>query len=64
MKRFLIIGSLVITLANIGAGIAYACECYEGGLLACKGNKECYRDANDKCHCSDYDQSDPIEVLE
>lgn len=53
MKRLLIIASLVVTLCNVGAGLVYACECYENGVLACKGNDHCYHDAGGKCHCKD-----------
>lgn len=56
MKRLLIIVGLLLTLCNVvGMGVAYACKCYEGGVLACEGNKECYHDANGKCHCTDYE---------
>lgn len=54
MKRFLIIASLVLTLANVGAGIAYACECKQNGEVKCTGNKECWEDIFGKCHCTDY----------
>jgi hypothetical protein len=54
MKRFLIIASLVLTLANVGAGVVYACTCNENGQQVCSGNKECYHDENGRCHCSDY----------
>ena len=55
MKRFLIIASLVLTLCNVGAGVAYACSCYENGVLACKtdGPGHCYKDAGGRCHCKD-----------
>jgi len=54
MKRFLIITCLVLTLANIGGGIAYACECLINGVVDCRGNKECWKDDAGKCHCTDY----------
>ena len=53
MKRFLMIASLLITLANVGAGVVYACKCYENGEVACEGNDHCYHDAGGKCHCKD-----------
>ena len=41
MKRFLMIAGLLITISNIGAGIAYACSCFENGQKACEttGNR-------------------------
>lgn len=55
MKRILMTAGLLITLLNVGAGIAYACKCYEGGVLACEtsGSGVCYHDAGGKCHCED-----------
>lgn len=55
MKRILITAGLLISLCNVGAGIAYACSCFEHGEKACEtsGTGTCYRDANDKCHCDD-----------
>ncbi len=55
MKRILMTAGLLITLCNVGAGIAYACSCYENGVLACRtdGTGVCYHDANGKCHCED-----------
>lgn len=55
MKRLLMIAGLVLTLCNVGAGIAYACSCFEGGEKACetKGTGVCYRDAGGHCHCED-----------
>jgi hypothetical protein len=55
MKRFLMIAGLVLTLSNVGAGIAYACSCFENGLKACEtsGTGTCYHDANGRCHCDD-----------
>jgi hypothetical protein len=55
MKRILMTACLVLTLCNVAAGIAYACECYEGGVLACKtsGTGVCYHDSGGKCHCED-----------
>lgn len=54
MKRFLIIASLVLTLANVGAGVVYACTCFEHGQQVCSGNKECWHDAAGECHCTDW----------
>ena len=55
MKRFLMIAGLLITVSNIGAGIAYACSCFENGQKACEttGTGTCYRDAGGRCHCVD-----------
>ena len=55
MKRFLMIAGLLITISNIGAGIAYACSCFENGQKACEttGTGNCYRDAGGRCHCVD-----------
>jgi hypothetical protein len=55
MKRLLMIAGLVITLCNVGAGIAYACSCYENGQIACStdGPGHCYKDAGGRCHCKD-----------
>lgn len=55
MKRLLMIAGLVITLCNVGAGIAYACTCYENGEKACEtsGAGHCYKDAGGRCHCVD-----------
>lgn len=55
MKRFLMITGLLITLCNVGVGIAYACSCYENGVKACEttGTGVCYHDANGRCHCED-----------
>jgi len=55
MKRLLMIAGLVITLCNVGAGIAYACSCYENGQIACStdGAGHCYKDAGGRCHCKD-----------
>lgn len=53
MKRFLMIASLLITLCNVGAGVVYACKCYENGVVVCEGNDHCYQDAGGKCHCRD-----------
>ena len=55
IKRLLMIAGLVITLCNVGAGIAYACTCYENGQPACStdGPGNCYKDAGGRCHCKD-----------
>lgn len=55
MKRLLMTAGLLITLCNVGAGIAYACKCYEDGKLACEttGTGICWRDDNGRCHCED-----------
>ena len=55
MKRLLMIAGLVITLCNIGAGVAFACTCYEDGKKACSssGPGHCYKDAEGRCHCTD-----------
>lgn len=56
MKRFLTIAALLITLTNVGAGLAYACECFENGVKICTGNDHCYQDAGGKCHCKDAEE--------
>lgn len=54
MKRFLMIASLLITLGNVGAGVVYACKCYENEKIVCEtDNGHCYQDAGGKCHCKD-----------
>lgn len=55
MKRLLMTAGLLITLCNVGAGIAYACSCYENGQIACStsGPGHCYKDAGGRCHCKD-----------
>ena len=55
MKRLLMTAGLLITLCNVGAGIAYACKCYEDGKIACEttGTGVCWRDDNGRCHCED-----------
>ncbi len=60
MKRLAMIAALVITLCNVGAGVVYACTCYENGQKVCEGNDHCYQDAGGKCHCKDR----PAEELE
>lgn len=60
MRRFLMIATLLITLCNVGAVVAYACKCYEKGdpNPACEtsGSGHCYRDAGGKCHCVDAEE--------
>ena len=56
MKKILLIAGLLITLGNVGAGVVYACKCYERGDLICEG-KFCWYDNG--CFCSD----DEIEVM-
>jgi hypothetical protein len=46
------IAALLITLCNVGAGVVYACKCYEAGGAWCEGNF-CWADAFGRCHCSD-----------
>ena len=53
MKRLSMIAALVITLCNVGAGVVYACSCYENSQKVCEGNDHCYQDAGGKCHCKD-----------
>ena len=70
MKRILMTAGLLITLCNVTMGVAYACKCYENGVIACEGTDECWRDANDKCHCTDVIiipigpvKGDPVRVI-
>ena len=60
MKRLLMIAGLVITLCNVGVGIAYACSCWENGSKACEtsGPGHCYKDAGGRCHCVDQPADD------
>jgi hypothetical protein len=55
MKRFLMIAGLVLTLSNVGLGIAYACTCDDvfGGCSASGEGATCGHDANGLCQCKD-----------
>ena len=53
MKRLFMITALVITLCNVGAGVVYACSCFENEKKVCEGTYHCYQDAGGKCHCKD-----------
>ena len=53
MKKILMGIALAITLANVSAGVVYACTCYDqvGSCSASGAGAECYHDAQGKCHC-------------
>ena len=56
MKKILLIAGLLITLGNVGAGVVYACKCYERGDLVCEGK---FAGSTMGVFCSD----DEIEVM-
>lgn len=55
MKRILMTAALMITMCNLGLGVAYACYCYgPDGRAVCRADgagAECYHDASGKCVC-------------
>ena len=55
MRRFLMIVGLVITLSNVGLGIAYACSCTDafGGCTATGKGATCGHNAQGLCVCTD-----------
>ena len=55
MKRFLMIAGLVLTLSNVGLGIAYACTCDDpfGGCSATGKGATCEHQPNGLCKCTD-----------
>lgn len=55
MRRFLMILGLLVTLSNVGLGIAYACTCDDafGGCSASGAGADCHHDINGLCHCTD-----------
>jgi hypothetical protein len=55
MKRFLMITGLVLTLSNVGLGIAYACSCTDpfGGCTATGEGATCEHQPNGLCKCTD-----------
>jgi hypothetical protein len=56
MKKLLITAGLLITLCNVGTGVAFAiCKCFEDGVLACQA-AYCWREG-EVCYCSDGSES-------
>lgn len=55
MKRILMIVGLVITLSNVGLGIAYACTCTDafGGCTGSGKGALCFHNEQGRCVCQD-----------
>ncbi|HEY0367137.1 MAG TPA: hypothetical protein VGC73_11735 [Pyrinomonadaceae bacterium] len=55
MRRFLMIAGLVLTLSNVGLGIAYACSCTDvfGGCTATGKGATCGHNSQGVCVCTD-----------
>jgi hypothetical protein len=55
MRRLLMIAGLILTLSNVGLGIAYACSCQDqhGGCTASGKGATCGHNAQGLCICTD-----------